>query len=702
MTNTVSTPLVALEAILLDTETTGLDPRKARIIEIGAVEWLPDQPGEAREFQSFVAHGEGLPRDTVLLTGINSDSLRDAPAFAPAFARLLEFAGTRAVIGHSIGFDFAAFDAEAGRAGVASWRPVTLDTRYLAQLAFPRLTDFTLESVARKCGVAVAERHRALADAKTCGLVMSALAPALRERGIRTFGEAVAASARLMEGENYPALWAEPVRANEISATSGENQLADPFLFSRSVEDVMSAPPAFVSVQSYLRQAIELMASRKIGSVLIGSPEEPVRALAILTERDVLRAIASKGHGALEQPASAFASRPLQTVQASAFLYRAVGRMYRLSIRHLVAVDQSDRAIGVISARDLLRSRMSAPVALGDGIDNAVSVMELGGIWATLPAAAGELLQAGMGGRGIAAVIAREVAALTRRAAQLVQDEMLKQGLGPPPCRYCVMVLGSAGRGESLLAFDQDNALVFESGEEGGPEDRWFARLGEMMCDILHLVGVPNCPGGVMAKNAGYRGSSATWTARAAGWIARSNPQDLLSVDIVFDMRPVHGDLALGEDLWRAMWTAAHGEIAFLKLLAGASGAQASPFGIFGRLKSENGFLDLKKFGLRPVVTAARILGLHHGVEHRSTAGRLAGIVKAATGHSIDLDVIDRGHEFFLTQIVRQQIRDILAGKPPSNKIALSALTPVEREFLYKSLRSVEVIPEIVRDGLTG
>ena len=90
---------------------------------------------------------------------------------------------------------------------------------------------------------------------------------------------------------------------------------------------------------------------------------------------------------------------------------------------------------------------------------------------------------------------------------------MRELGHGEPPCRYAVAVLGSAGRGESLLAMDQDNALVFDDGEPAGAEDRWFETFGGHVADILHEAGVPYCKGGVMAKNAQWRGSVATWRA---------------------------------------------------------------------------------------------------------------------------------------------------------------------------------------------
>ncbi len=88
--------------------------------------------------------------------------------------------------------------------------------------------------------------------------------------------------------------------------------------------------------------------------------------------------------------------------------------------------------------------------------------------------------------------MAREVGALTRRATVLAEERMAAAGLGPPPTRYAMMVLGSVGRGESLLAMDQDNAIVFAEGEPDSAADRWFAALGGHAAAILHEVGVPS------------------------------------------------------------------------------------------------------------------------------------------------------------------------------------------------------------------
>ena len=55
---------------------------------------------------------------------------------------------------------------------------------------------------------------------------------------------------------------------------------------------------------------------------------------------------------------------------------------------------------------------------------------------------------------------------------------MIIQGKGYAPVPWTMLVLGSAGRGESLLAMDQDNAIVFDEGPPGGAADQWFEEMG--------------------------------------------------------------------------------------------------------------------------------------------------------------------------------------------------------------------------------
>ena len=131
--------------------------------------------------------------------------------------------------------------------------------------------------------------------------------------------------------------------------------------------------------------------------------------------------------------------------------------MDRLNIRHLGVIDKSGFVIGALSARDLLRLRAEEAVSLGDEIDEAEDVPALGAAWAKLPQVATRCWPKRSARWTSPRSSRANVGALTRGAAVLAEQRMREADLGEPPCPYAVAVLGSAGRGESLLAMDQDH-----------------------------------------------------------------------------------------------------------------------------------------------------------------------------------------------------------------------------------------------------
>ncbi len=699
-----ATPLIALDAFVIDTETTGLDPAKARIVEIAAVPLKHGTLEESAALRRLVHPGVPIPQTASAIHGIDDLGVAAAPGFATIWPEFIAAISGAVLIGHTLGFDLAVLKRECARTGLPWKTPRTLDTNLLAQVAEPRLGGYTLEHLASWLGITVAGRHSALGDAVLTARIFLALIPKLRDGNIRTLAEAEQACLALTAvlDQQHRAGWVEAVTAPAARAEESYARI-DVFPYRHRVGDVMSAPVCWIVAGVPLGEAVSRMAQEKTSSLLVtaSATGAPLRAsdTGIVTERDVLRALGEHGAQALARPVESFASKPLIAVPAGAFVYRALGRMSRRKIRHLAVENDSGEICGIVTSRDLLRLRAQEAVMLGDGLDQADDTPALAAAWARLPQAAAGLLAEGVNGLNIAAVISRELGALTRRAGALAERRMKDEGRGEAPCAYALCVLGSGGRGESLLAMDQDNAVVFAEGEPGGAADRWFADFGSIVADILHEVGVPYCKGGVMAKNAPWRGSLATWRARVTDWIARSNPADLLSVDIFFDLIGVHGDAVLAQELWRGAFDSAQGNAAFAKLLAEAAGEVESGLNIFGGLRTENGRVDLKKAGLFGIVTAARVLAIRYHLLERSTPGRLAAIAALGRGGG-DLGALTQAHGLLLDLILDQQIADIQAGLPPSNKVAVKRLSREQRSSLRESLAAVRHLDTLMRDLL--
>ncbi len=123
----ISTPLIAVDAVVADTETTGLDTSKARLIEFGAV--FIDQGVIAADGIALrINPGVPIPKTSTDVHGIDDAAIADAPAFAAAWPKITAYMGERLLIGHTIGFDLAVLARECSLAGLV-FRPPPRSTR---------------------------------------------------------------------------------------------------------------------------------------------------------------------------------------------------------------------------------------------------------------------------------------------------------------------------------------------------------------------------------------------------------------------------------------------------------------------------------------------------------------------------------------------------------------------------------------------
>lgn len=694
-----ATPLAALDAVAVDTETTGLDTAKDRIVQIAGVEIELGRIVAETGFNELVAPGVPIPPASSAIHGITDEAVSGAPAIADLLPRLRDFVGSRLLIGYSIGFDLAVLQNEAARAGIEWHRPRSLCVRLLGSIVVRHLPEESLDALAGWLGVTISGRHRADGDARAAAEVFLALLPHLAERGIRTLAEAERACLSLSGHLDaaHRAGWSEPVTRPDLALATGA---VDPYAYSHRIRDLMTSPPAVIADTVTIREAVREMTSRRISSVLVsadGRPGGPLDAYGIVTERDIMRLVATHDAAALAMTVGEIATRPLASVAGGAFVYRAIGRMDRLRLRHLAVRDEQERLAGMISARDLLRLRAGSAITLDDAIGAAATPREMARAWAQLPVVARNLVAEELDARTVAGVISEEIRIMTRRAAELANQAMAEAGRGGPPCRYALMVLGSGGRGESLLAADQDNAIVYATGAPDGPEDRWFAELGAHIAETLDAAGIPFCNGGVMAKNPPWRGSLETWRERVLHWVGRSRPEDLLNVDIFYDQRPVHGDLELGAELFGLAYEVGAANPVFAKLLGEKLFQPSNTFTMLGGIRTEDGRIDMKRHGLFPIVGAARALAIRHGIRERSTRGRLEGLIAAGIGNVDEMARLIEAHRLYLTLMLEQQSQDLETGIPVSNKVEVGGLPKAVISDLKAALHATRTVPEMVR-----
>ncbi|MEK9753619.1 MAG: DUF294 nucleotidyltransferase-like domain-containing protein [Rhodospirillaceae bacterium] len=693
-------PLRSLSAIVLDTETTGLDTAKDRVIQLGAVAIDGADVHGDDHFDVFVNPGVPIPAASQAIHGIADADVADAKPASEMLPALDQWMAGRVILGFSIGFDLAIIRAEYARFG-QEWAPHrSLCVRHLSEIVAPNLPNTGLDTLAEWLGVEVEGRHNALGDALTTARVFARMIPMLADKGIQTLAQAERACLALTprRDDEARAGWHEVVSGDRL-ATADVSDYAriDSYPFRHRVRDVMARPPLVIAAETPVAEALKTMVARNVSSVFLDGAAGPQGGNAghgIFTERDVLRALDRAGNDALAQPVDVFAKRPLITIADDEFLYRAISLMAVRGFRHLGVVDDAGALVGALSARDLLKQRAGDAVNLGEAIDHAETPSQLGRVWSELTPTVAGLAAEGVDARMIATVISRELRALTRRACELAERAMAKDGKGGPPVPYAMMVLGSGGRGESLLSMDQDNAIVFAEGAPGGPEDQWFAELGSRVADLLDGAGVSYCNGGVMARNPEWRMDAAHWRETVGGWITRSKPEDVLNYDIFFDICVVHGDATLGENL-RIEAVAAASEVRpFLQALRSNACDVSSAIGMFGRFKLNDGRLDAKRLGLMPIFSAARIAAIERKSPERTTPARLA--TARTDGNAKVIDNLIEAHRILLEEMLVQQLRDIARGIKHSSKVAPSEMSEPRRERLRWALEHVDGVRNVL------
>ncbi len=157
-----------IRQIVMDTETTGLDPDQGhRLVEIGALELLNHVP-TGQTFHSYINPERDMPDEAFRVHGLSAEFLRGYPVFADVVEAFLEFVADSQVVIHNAAFDMRFVNAELRRLAREPWpHDRAIDTLFLAQRRFPASPN-SLDALCKRFGVdaSARTRHGALLDSE--------------------------------------------------------------------------------------------------------------------------------------------------------------------------------------------------------------------------------------------------------------------------------------------------------------------------------------------------------------------------------------------------------------------------------------------------------------------------------------------------------------------------------------------------------
>jgi len=166
----------------IDVETTGLDPRRDRVLEIGIQRFSFDPEGALlREdsWSSLINPAMSIPAPSTDIHGITDLEVSQAPYFNQIIDALSPLIASRVVVAHNASFDTSFIDAEYARLGLCSPFAEVADSLLLLRQANPNLLSYSLDKAAFVLGIERGRSHRALDDAITCMMLFAYSARAM-------------------------------------------------------------------------------------------------------------------------------------------------------------------------------------------------------------------------------------------------------------------------------------------------------------------------------------------------------------------------------------------------------------------------------------------------------------------------------------------------------------------------------------------
>jgi DNA polymerase-3 subunit epsilon len=184
-------PLATLPGLLFDTETTGLDVARDRVVSMAGLPYHGGSADTLPPLDLLLHPGIRIPKASTAIHGIDDRMVATAPTLTLLWGSIQHAWQGRVLIGHNIGYDIAILQHEASRHRLPFHAPAgALDLGLLYAGLKPRAPQITLERIAEEFSVALDGRHSATGDAETAAGIWQRMLPALGRIGVATMGDA--------------------------------------------------------------------------------------------------------------------------------------------------------------------------------------------------------------------------------------------------------------------------------------------------------------------------------------------------------------------------------------------------------------------------------------------------------------------------------------------------------------------------------
>ena len=486
-------------------------------------------------------------------------------------------------------------------------------------------------------------------------------------------------------------------RLKQAVRTLQDNTVSSPMaLMTGEIATLLKKAPVTADVASTIRETAVVMSEKNISSMMLMDDD---KLAGMITDRDLRQRCVAAGVSP-DDPVSAIMTSNLETVQEDTLIIQALMIMTKLRVHHL-PVMRGNKVVGMVTATDLARHQSTNSAFFAVDIRKAETLDDLVAINERLPELQYQLAMSSATALHIGDAISSLTDAITIRLIEMAEAE-----LGPPPVPYVWLCGGSQARREQTSHSDQDNALLIS--DEMKPEhEAYFKTLAKRVCDGLNACGYVYCPGDAMATNPKWRQTLQVWRKYFNTWVNKPDPMSLMLSSIFFDLRPVHGETELFEELQSEILDKTRGNGIFTAYMASNALQHRPPLGFFRTFVLIHGgahddTFDIKHRGIVPITDIARVFALSKGLRQVNTTNRLRAAAETSIlSQDMGENLID-ALEFIASIRSNHQARQIRLGLKADNYLSPDDLSELERRHLKDAFRVIQDMQETLENRYQG
>lgn len=481
------------------------------------------------------------------------------------------------------------------------------------------------------------------------------------------------------------------------SIVTQENQGAQ-----KRASELMNSPVVTANPDDTIAALAQQMSDNHVSSIVITDQNNHV--IGSITEKDLVTNVLAKKLSSDQHRASEIVSKEPLLIEPDAYYYQVLLAMTKAKVKHAIVVEQS-QPIGIITVRDLIRTRSSGVISVIDRLETQSNLKDLAQVGLEIEQVLNGLMIERAPIPEILDIITEFYDRLTRRVIDLAVADLTAK-LGPPPVKFCWLTMGSSGRREQFLRTDQDNAIIYETvldPEEAKKVDSYFKQLSELINDGLITCGFEHCPGNVMARYPNWRGNTAEWNKKVSNWVNILDSENIRLLTIFLDFRPVYGYEALADELRTFTNNNFKSLPLALSFLAHDATLGKLPVNMFGNLvgvniEGERNVLDLKTTLSVFLIDCVRLLAINQQATATNTLERIRFLQDQGALSGQLAGVLTQAFNTIMRIRIGANLTKQKEGKSPDNYLALARLTQLEKLELRDATKALETLIAIVRE----